>query len=172
MGVALFVDFRLPQPNKWSSKKIANDKNVVNQRKKLEEVHRLPFMLPLKCLHENEGVSAVVWWAGLKGVSWATSKDEEPRIAVIILHNFSPCCRYALQIHSKTVIFDWSQSLTGLRDLRNIKKRVINKIRNNTFDQNALENFLKQEREQNKGFNYFLRKYEAAKDNKTESTPK
>ena len=55
-----------------------------------------------------------------------------------------------------------------VEDLWNIKKRVINKIRNNMFDQDALENFLKQEREQNKGFNYFLRKYESAKDNKTE----
>ena len=35
-----------------------------------------------------------------------------------------------------------------MEDLRNIKKRVINKIRNNMFDQDALENFLKQEREQ------------------------
>ena len=58
-----------------------------------------------------------------------------------------------------------------VEDLRNIKKRVINKIRNNMFDQDALENFLKQEREQNKGFNYFLRKYKSAKDHKPERTP-
>ena len=32
-----------------------------------------------------------------------------------------------------------------VEDLRNIKKRVINKIRNNIFDQDALENFLDQE---------------------------
>ena len=49
-----------------------------------------------------------------------------------------------------------------VEDLRNMKKRVTNKIQNNMFDQDA---FLHQEREQNKGFKYFLRKYETAKDN-------
>ena len=57
-----------------------------------------------------------------------------------------------------------------VEDSRNMKKRVINKIRNNVFDQDALENFLHQEREQNKGFKYFLRKYETAKDNVKGST--
>ena len=57
-----------------------------------------------------------------------------------------------------------------VEDLRNMKKWVINKIRNNMFDQDALENFLHQEREQNKGFKYFLRKYETAKDNVKGST--
>ena len=56
-----------------------------------------------------------------------------------------------------------------VEDLRNIKKRVINKIRNNSFDQDALENFLNQEREQNKGFKHFLRKYVAAKVDTKES---
>ena len=41
-----------------------------------------------------------------------------------------------------------------MEDLRNIKKRVINKMRN-MFDQDALEKFLKQEREQNKGLIIF-----------------
>ena len=57
-----------------------------------------------------------------------------------------------------------------VEDLRNMKKRVISKIRNNMFDQDALENFLNHEREQNKGFNDFLRKYETAKENTKEAT--
>ena len=38
-----------------------------------------------------------------------------------------------------------------------MSKRAINKMRKNMFDQDALESFLKGERE---GLTYFLRKYE------------
>ena len=42
-------------------------------------------------------------------------------------------------------------------DVKNMSKRAINKMRKNMFDQDALESFLKGERE---GLTYFLRKYE------------
>lgn len=51
-----------------------------------------------------------------------------------------------------------------VQDLRNMTKSVINKVRNNMFDQDALENFLKHESEQHQGFRYFLRKYKTTKD--------
>ena len=54
-----------------------------------------------------------------------------------------------------------------VEDLRNRKMRVISKIHN---DQDALENFLNHKREQNKGFKYFLRKYETAIENKGRAT--
>ena len=53
-------------------------------------------------------------------------------------------------------------------DLRNMKKRAIGKIRN-MFDQDALKKYLNREREHNKGFQYFLRKYEMAKENMKET---
>ena len=46
-----------------------------------------------------------------------------------------------------------------VQDLRNMTKCVINKVRKNMFDQDALESFLKHESEQHQGFRYFLRKY-------------
>ena len=45
-----------------------------------------------------------------------------------------------------------------------MSRKVVNKIRNNMFDQDALENFLQHEAEQQPGFNYFLRKYVASDD--------
>ena len=36
--------------------------------------------------HENGGVPAVMWWMGLKEVSQATSKGEEPGITVTMIH--------------------------------------------------------------------------------------
>ena len=49
-----------------------------------------------------------------------------------------------------------------------MKKRAIGKIRN-MFDQDALKKYLNREREHNKGFQYFLRKYEMAKENMKET---
>jgi len=46
-----------------------------------------------------------------------------------------------------------------VEDIRNISRKVIHKIRNNRFDQDALETFLSHEKEHNEGFNFFLRKY-------------
>lgn len=46
-----------------------------------------------------------------------------------------------------------------VEDIRNISRKVIHKIRNNMFDQDALETFLSHEKEHNEGFNFFLRKY-------------
>lgn len=40
-----------------------------------------------------------------------------------------------------------------------MSRKVVNKIRNNMFDQDGLENFLQHEAEQQPGFNYFLKKY-------------
>lgn len=51
-----------------------------------------------------------------------------------------------------------------IQDLRNMTKRVINKIRKNMFDQDALETFLKDESKQHPGFRYFLRKYNTIDD--------
>ena len=45
-----------------------------------------------------------------------------------------------------------------VEDVRNMSKRVINKIRHNMFDQDALESFLSNESKKN-GFKFFLRKY-------------
>ena len=56
-----------------------------------------------------------------------------------------------------------------VEDLRNMKKWVIGKIRNNMFDQDALENLLNREREHNMGFQYFLRKYEMVEENMKET---
>lgn len=46
-----------------------------------------------------------------------------------------------------------------VEDMRNISRRVVNKIRHNMFDQDALETFLSQESTKNDGFKFFLRKY-------------
>lgn len=51
-----------------------------------------------------------------------------------------------------------------VEDVRNISRKVINKIRHNMFDQDALENFLSHEGEHNEGFKFFLRKYTLAED--------
>ena len=45
------------------------------------------------------------------------------------------------------------------QDLRNMTKGFINKIRKNTFDQDALKILLQNEAKQHPGFQYFLRKY-------------
>ena len=45
------------------------------------------------------------------------------------------------------------------QDLRNMTNGVINKIRKNTFDQDALEILLQDEAKQHPGFQYFLRNY-------------
>ena len=56
-------------------------------------------------------------------------------------------------------------------DIRNMSRKVVNKIRNKMFDQDALEMFLQNEAEQQPGFNYFLRKYVASDEmNGTSST--
>ena len=47
------------------------------------------------------------------------------------------------------------------QDLRNMTKSVINKIRHNMFDQDALEALLQDELKQRPGFQYFLWKYKA-----------
>ena len=44
------------------------------------------------------------------------------------------------------------------KDLRNITKSAVNRIRNNMFDQDALESLLKTEMQQHPGFQYSLRK--------------
>ena len=44
-------------------------------------------------------------------------------------------------------------------DIRNMSRKVINRIRNNMFDQDALETFLQCETEQQPGFRSSLRKY-------------
>ena len=44
------------------------------------------------------------------------------------------------------------------QDLRNMTKGVINKIRKNTFDKDALKILLQDEAKQHPGFQYFLRK--------------
>ena len=44
-------------------------------------------------------------------------------------------------------------------DIRNMSRKLVNRIRNNMFDQDALETFLICETEQQPGFQYFLRKY-------------
>jgi len=49
-------------------------------------------------------------------------------------------------------------------DLRNMSRKVINKVRNNMFDQDALEMFLQHETEQLPGFKYHLRRYIASDD--------
>ncbi len=50
----------------------------------------------------------------------------------------------------------------SVKDVQNMSRRVINRIRNNMFDQDALEQFLQRETERNNGFNFHLRKYEAS----------
>ena len=45
-----------------------------------------------------------------------------------------------------------------VQDLRNNNKQVINKIQNNMFHKDTLQNFLNQEGEQNEGFMYFSMK--------------
>ena len=45
------------------------------------------------------------------------------------------------------------------KDLRNITKSAVNRIRNNMFDQDALESLLKNEMQQHPGFQCSLRKY-------------
>ena len=51
-----------------------------------------------------------------------------------------------------------------VQDLRNMTKCVLNKVRKNMFDQDALENLLKHEKEQHHGFYYFLHKYRTTDD--------
>ena len=46
-----------------------------------------------------------------------------------------------------------------VQDLRSIIKSVINNIRKNMFDQDALDDFLQNECQNNQGFQYFVRKY-------------
>ena len=48
--------------------------------------------------------------------------------------------------------------------VQDLTKCVLNKVRKNMFDQDALENLLKHEKEQHHGFNYFLRKYRTTDD--------
>ncbi len=55
------------------------------------------------------------------------------------------------------------------QDLRNITKGVINKIRKNTFDQDALEILLHDEVKRDNQFQYFLRKYQDFEDNEVET---
>ena len=51
-------------------------------------------------------------------------------------------------------------------DLKNMSRKVVHKIRNNMFDQDALDKFLCHEAQVNNGFQFFLRKYigEPSKD--------
>ena len=59
----------------------------------------------------------MVWWAGLKWVSSATTKDG---LSDDTLHNTVPSftlLKIKYKIMIKTVKFGWSQSLTGLRYL-------------------------------------------------------
>ena len=67
------------------------------------------------------------------------------------------------------------QSMTGdttlqlVEDVRNMSRKVIKNIRNNMFDQDALENLLHHESKENKGFMLYLRNYttsEGGKDSK------
>lgn len=58
-----------------------------------------------------------------------------------------------------------------VEDVRNMSRRVINKIRNNMFDQDALETFLRRESEESRGLKYFLRKYKGSEES-IESTGK
>ena len=51
------------------------------------------------------GGSGPVRWEELKEVSTATSKNKEPRIAVIILYQLCFCCKYADKFMAKTVKF-------------------------------------------------------------------
>ena len=46
-------------------------------------------------------------------------------------------------------------------DIRNMSRKFVNKIHNNMFDQDALENFLQHEAKQQ---SYFLRKYVESDD--------
>ena len=46
-----------------------------------------------------------------------------------------------------------------VEDVRNMSRKVIKNIRNNMFDQDALENLLHHESKENKGFMFYLRKY-------------
>ena len=51
-----------------------------------------------------------------------------------------------------------------VEDVRNMSQSVINKIRKNMFDQDALETFLHRESEECCGFKYLLRKYREFKE--------
>ena len=57
-----------------------------------------------------------------------------------------------------------------VEDVKNMSRKVINKIRNNMFDQDALESFLRREREQDNGFSFFLRKYVVADEHNQSSS--
>ena len=46
-----------------------------------------------------------------------------------------------------------------VEDVRNMSRKVIKNIRNNMFDQDALENLLHHVSKDNKGFTFYLRKY-------------
>ena len=46
-----------------------------------------------------------------------------------------------------------------MEDVQNMSQSVINKIRKNMFDQDALETFFQRESQESNGFKYFLRKY-------------
>ena len=49
-------------------------------------------------------------------------------------------------------------------DVQNMRRKIINKMRNNMFDQDALKNFLQHESEDREGFRFFLRKYTSKTD--------
>ena len=59
-----------------------------------------------------------------------------------------------------------------VEDVRNMSRKVINNIRNNMFDQDALESLLSHESKENKGFMFFLRKYTTNEGDKDTKPPR
>ena len=59
-----------------------------------------------------------------------------------------------------------------VEDVRNMSRKVINNIRNNMFDQDALESLLSHESTENKGFMFFLRKYTTNEGDKDTKPPR